>query len=461
MKNRLIGDRAFYRRILRVAVPIMIQNGITNFVALLDNIMIGQVGTEQMSGIAIVNQLITVFNISIFGAISGAGIFTAQFYGYKDEEGVRHSFRLKLYVCLAICLLGMLIFAFFGGGLISLFLHGEGNEAALSAALTYGRQYLLIMLAGFLPFCLEQVYTGTLRECGESFLPMLAGIIAVFVNLLLNWLLIFGSLGFPKLGVAGAAIATVISRYVQAAIVLVWTHQNTKRLHFVTGLYRSLKVPHRLSAKMLRTAGPLMVNEFLWAAGMAMLSQCYSLRGLTTVAAMNISNTIVNLFNVVFLALGNAISIIVGQLLGAGEMEEAKRTDDRMIFFATFSCVVLGILLFLLAPLFPRIYNTSEQVRDLASSLIRVAAVFLPVMAYMHAAYFTLRSGGRTIITFLFDSLFLIAVSVPAAFVLSRFTALTSVQLYFAVSSIDLIKCGIGFVLVKKGVWIRNLVGNT
>lgn len=459
IKSKIFGDKAFYKMVLGVAVPIMIQNGITNFVSLLDNIMVGRVGTEQMSGIAIVNQLLLVFNLAIFGAISGAGIFSAQFYGCKDTKGVRNTFRFKIYICGLIVLIGVLVFLLWGDKLILLYLHGEENRAALDAALYYGRQYLWVMLIGLLPFGVEQLYTSTLRECGETVVPMVAGIVAVFVNLIINYLLIFGSFGFPKLGVVGAAIGTVTSRYIQALIVMIWTHTHKERMPFIVGAYKSMHVPGHLAGKIIKSGTPLMINEIMWAAGMATLMQCYSVRGLDTVAAMNISSTISNLFNVVFIALGSAISIIVGQLLGAGKMEEAKDTDFKLIAFSVMSCVVIGSVLALAAPLFPMLYNTSEAVKELATSFLRIAALCMPIAAFMHAAYFTLRSGGKTFVTFLFDSVFLWCVSTPVAFVLSRYTDLNIVPLYLSVQLLDLIKCVIGFVLVKKGVWLNNIVG--
>lgn len=444
--------------VLSVAVPMIIQNGITNFVGLLDNIMVGRIGTEQMSGIAIVNQLLTVFNISIFGATSGAGIFGAQFYGCKDHKGVRHTFRYKVYICLAITLIGLGILFFYGEELILMYLHGEGNDASLYAALEYGKQYLKVMLFGLLPFAVEQMYTSTLRECGETKVSMKAGIVAVFVNLVLNYLLIFGHFGFPELGVVGAAIATVISRYIQAAIVVIWTHTHTERMPFAVGLYSSPRIPSNLTQKILIKGTPLMINEILWSAGMAILMQCYSVRGLEAVAALNISTTISNLFNVVYLALGNAIAIIVGQLLGAGKMEEARDTDTKLISFSVFACVAIGGTLAILAPLFPMLYNTSQEVKDLATTFIRIVACCMPMHSFMHATYFTMRSGGKTVVTFLFDSVYLWVVSIPLAYVLSRFTGLHIVPLYLCCQLIDIIKCIIGFVLVKKGVWLNNIV---
>ncbi len=457
--RKFIGDKAFYRMVLLVAVPIIIQNGITNFVGLLDNIMVGRVGTEQMSGVAIVNQLMMVFNISIFGAISGAGIFGAQFFGCKDHKGVRHTFRFKIYACMALVVIGILIFSLWGRELILLYLHGEEqNEALLQAALGYAWDYLLVMLWGLLPFGVEQIYSSTLRECGETVVPMKAGVAAVFINLVLNTILIFGFLGMPALGVVGAAIGTVVSRYIQATIVVVWTHKNVQKLPFIEGAYGTLKIPGHLVGKILKKGTPLMFNEILWSMGMAMLMQCYSVRGLDAVAALNISSTITNLFNVVFIAMGSALSIVVGQLLGAGKLEEATEADTRLITLTVLSCVVMGGLLVLCAPLFPMLYNTSREVKDLATSFMRVSAVCMPLHGFMHATYFTLRSGGKTVITFLFDSAFMWGVNIPVAFCLSRFTDMPVVPLYLTCQLVDLVKCVVGLILVKKGIWLNNLV---
>ncbi len=458
--SKFIGDKKFYKMVLTVAVPIMIQNGITNFVGLLDNIMVGSVGTEQMTGVAIVNQLLMVFNLSIFGAISGPGIFGAQFYGSGDKEGMRNTFRFKMIICAIIVLLGIGIFLGFGEGLIGLYLQGEGEAAAIETTLYYAKQYLMVMLLGLLPFGIEQIYTSSLRESGETMVPMVAGILAVGVNFVLNLVLIFGLLGFPKMGVVGAAVATVISRVVQAVVVVIWTHRHAARMYFIEGAYKTLRIPMGLVGQIVKKGFPLMMNEILWSAGMAMLSQCYSVKGLNTVAALNINNTISNLFNVVFIALGSAVSIIVGQLLGADKMEEAVDTDNKLIAFTVMSCFGMGGLLFLCAPLFPMVYNTGDAVKGLAASFIRVSAVCMPLYGFTHATYFTLRSGGKTVITFLFDSFFVWTVCIPVAYVLSRYSSLTPVMLYFTCQSMDWIKCVIGFVLVKKKVWVKRLVAN-
>lgn len=458
-KSRYIGDKAFYRMILMIAFPILVQNGITNFVSLLDNIMVGQLGTEQMSGVAIVNQLLNVYNICLFGAVSGASIFSAQFYGQGNDEGVRNTFRFKFICCTLLFIVGILIFFIGGGELIHLFLHedGTGNLLATHAA---GMEYLMIMLIGLIPYTVTQIYASTLRETGQTVLPMAAGAVAVLTNLFINYLLIFGKFGCPKLGITGAAIGTVVSRFFEAAIVVLWTHRNQEKNKFIRGAYRTFRIPPLLVKQILAKGTPLMANEALWSAGQAVLVQCYSMRGLNAVAALNISTTVSNLFNIFFIALGSSISIVVGQQLGAGKMEQAVETDRKMIFFAVSVCIFIGAVLFLLSPMFPQIYNTSDDVRNLASNLIRVSSVFMPIYAFYHAAYFTLRTGGKTLVTFFMDSCYIWIVNIPTAYILSRFTGLPMIQVYLICQSVELVKGVIGIILLKKGVWIHNIVDN-
>lgn len=458
LREKLIGDKRFYKMVLLIAVPIMIQNGITNFVSLLDNIMVGQVGTEQMTGVAIVNQLIFVYNLCIFGGVSGAGIFTAQFFGQKDDEGVANTFRFKLWMAAILTGITILILVVFGEPLIQMYLNGNQDGGDTAAALFYGKKYLWIMLAGLPAFMVVQVYASTLRECGSTITPMKAGITAVIVNLVFNYLLIYGKFGFPEFGVAGAAVATVLSRYVEAIIVVSWTHAHKEQNTYIKGLYRTMKIPVNLVKRILIKGTPLLLNETMWAAGMALLLQCYSVRGMNVVAGMNISNTISNLFNVVFIALGDSVAIVVGQLLGAGKMEEAKDTDRKMIVFSVMCCTVVAMVMLVIAPLFPQLYNTNPASRELAKYFIMVTAVFMPQQAFLHAAYFTLRSGGKTIVTFFFDSVFICCISVPIAYILGHFTELYVVYIFIAVQMADIIKCIIGFVLVKKGVWLQNIV---
>lgn len=458
MMKRYIGDRQFYRRVLTVVLPIIVQNGITNFVSLLDNIMVGQVGTVQMSGVAIVNQLLFVFNLCIFGAVSGAGIFTAQYFGSGNHEGIRYTFRFKVLIGAFLTAAGVTLFLFAGTPLIQLYLQGEGAPEDAIRTLSYGLEYLHIMLWGLPAFALGTSYSSTLRESGQTVVPMVAGICAVFVNLILNYILIFGHFGFPTLGIQGAALATVISRYVELFIVAFWTHLHNRQNPFIQGAFRSFHIPGKLLGQILLKGIPLLVNETLWASGMAILTQCYSTRGLDVVAAQNISNTIYNLSSVIFLSMGNAVGIIIGQMLGSGRSEaEVRDTDRKLIFTSVASCLAFGIITAALSGVFPKIYNTTDSVRELATIFICICSIMMPFNAYTNAAYFTLRSGGKTLVTFLFDSCYVWTICVPLAYVLSRFTDISIITLFAICQGMDIIKSSIGAFMIHQGSWIQNL----
>ncbi len=451
-------NKALFKSVLLIALPIMVQNGFTNFVNLLDNIMVGRLGTEPMSGVAIVNQLTFVFSLCIFGGFSGAGIFTSQYFGKGDDEGIRNTFRFKLILGALLTAAAVSVFLLFGDRLIGFFLSESSDGGDLAATLSYAEEYLRIMLIGLPAFAMVQAYASTLRECGQTVVPMKAGVAAVLVNLVFNYLLIYGKLGFPALGVRGAAIATVISRYVEASIVMVWTHGKQNIMPFAKTLYRTLKVPKVLVGRIMSKGMILLVNEALWSLGMTLLTQCYSTRGLNAVAGVNIANTLNNLFKVVFLAFGSSVGIIVGRLLGAGKLEEARETDRKIIIFSVFISTFVGLLMISFSGVFPRIYNTNQGARAIATSLILVQGLCMPLDAFKNATYFTIRSGGRTFITFLFDGFSNIAVNYPIAFILSRFTSASVLWIFISVQIGGLVKCILGYILVKRGIWIRNIV---
>ena len=451
------AEKGFYKKALALAVPIMIQNGITNFVGMLDNIMVGRVGTDPMSGVAIVNELMFVWYLALFGGLSGIGIFTAQFCGKKDHKGVRYTFRLMWMLVIGLVIAGVIVFRLADTPLISLFLHEDGGSGNVAATLQYAEQYLSVMLIGLAPMGVTQIYSVTLKSNGETIAPMAASIAAVGVNLFGNYVLIFGKLGAPQLGVVGAAIATVISRFVEMAILITYVHRNTERYPFIKGAYASPYVPRDLTMNCIRKGTPLLFNETLWSCGMAALTQSYSLRGLSVVAAFNISQTITNVFNVVFICMGSAIGIIIGQELGMGKTEKVREDADRLMVFAVLICLITAAAQFAIAGLFPQIYNTSDEIRHIAAGLIRINALCMPLFSYSNAAYFVIRSGGKTVITFFFDSLYTFILPLPIAFILSRFTGIPILYLYLCVQLTEVVKCIVGGVLVKKGIWINDI----
>ena len=457
-KNKYFGDKNFYKMTLTIAIPIIIQNLLTNLVSMADNIMVGQLGTNQMSGVAIINQLFFVFNLLVFGGMSGAGLFSAQYFGQKNHNGVRDVFRMKILIGIAIIAISLSVMIFLHEPLINMFLHEGSSSGNIQETFNYAKNYLYIMVIGIAPFVISNCYNTTLKESGQTVVPMKAGVLAVVFDIVLNYIFIFGKLGFPAMGVVGAAIATVISRFVECGYLVIYTHIHSNDYPFIKHCYRTLKVPGSLVKKIIVTGTPLMLNEFLWAGGLTLQTQALSTKGLATVGGLNICNTIGNISNCIFVTMGTTIAIVVGQLLGAGKLKEAKVTATRMAAFSLLISFGMIIILGLLGPVFPHFYNTTDEIRELATKFIWAVAAATPFISLSNSEYFILRSGGKTIITFLFDSCFVCLVNVPVAICLTKFTAIHIVGIFFLVNMLESVKALIGFIMVKKDIWLNTIV---
>lgn len=451
-------DKVFYSRMAKIALPILAQGLLTYFVGFIDNIMVGQVGTEAMSGVAIGNQMHFVYATCILGIVAGGSVFGAQFYGNKNMNGFRESFRFRFIVCLVLSVMAFFILLVFGKRVISLFLYTQEDEVDAAMTLLYGKEYLTILSIGMAPYALTQVYVSAMKDMGKTLIPMISSITAILSNTALNYLLIFGMFGFPRLGVTGAAIATVISRLIELAMILfaVYKPKNTFQcLHHAFGKYKSSAA---LSSRILFKGLPLMVNEFFWSIGTVIMLQCYSFRGIEVVAGLNIATSMYNIFTVVYQSVGSTVAIMMGQLIGAGKMQEARETNKKLFSIAIRSSVLCGIALFAAAPFIPQLYATIPAVRSLSTRLMRILALCLPISCFIHVAFFTIRAGGKTIVTLLYDCLNLWLINIPLAFCLTRYTDLPIVPIYFICQMAELVKLIAGYILVKKGVWLNNIV---
>lgn len=456
-KLNLIGDKQFYKMVLTVALPIMMQNLVTNFVSLLDNFMIGKLGTEEISGVSIANQMMLVCNLALFGAISGIGIYTAQFYGKKDVDGQRSSLRFKLYTGTAISVIFGIIMLFFREDFIRLFLHDDNIESA-ELTLGFASVYLLVMITGLIPFGISQAIAGTLRETGDTIAPMIASIAAVVTNASFNYILIFGKFGAPKLGVKGAAIATVISRFAELAFIVIYAAVRRKKFPYLHGLLSSFRIPKEHLPGYLAKGGSLMLNEILWSGAITALSIAYSLHGLHVVAGYSISSTVVNLFFITCMSLGIASGIITGKELGAGNHERAILYARQLLFFSVSTCVLVSVLLILVGGQIPKLYNTSDESKAIATYFITISALMMPADAFCNNSYFALRSGGKTFITVLFDAGTMWFLSVPTAFALYYFAHLDITVVYPVVISLHVVKATIGYFLLRSKIWVNTIV---
>ena len=358
-------NKDLYSKLLKIAVPMMIQNGVSQIVNLLDNIMIGQVSTNALSGVGIANQMMFVFYLMTFGATAGSGIFTAQYFGKGDWEGVRVTFRFKLIANLILSVLACFIFFFGATFLVSKYLQGEGDPADAAETLKIGVQYLHVMVISLIPIGFCQAYSGTLRDIGQTKIPLLASAMAIVVNFTGNLLLIYGLLGFPALGALGAAIATVISRFVELGVLVIYVATHKTKCPFIVDAFRHFKIPAKLAGTFILKATPLLMNETLWALGITLLNQSYSVRSLDAVPAIQIESSLYNVMMVAFVAMGEAVGILIGQLLGNGQLKLAKENAFRMIFFTVAFGLLFGILMFIASPFFPLIFtDATDSIRQ-------------------------------------------------------------------------------------------------
>lgn len=455
---KFIGNKKFYRMLLIIVLPIVLQQLIAQFVNLLDNIMIGMVDNSEMTGVALANQIIFIFNLCIFGSLSGASIFGSQFYGAKNKEGFQESFRFKWLMGLVIITIFTTVILLFNEPILNLFINSkEGELSNPAVVLASGKKYILIMLIGNVFFMIKEIYATSLREMKETLFPMICGVIAILINLTFNYLLIFGNFGFPKLGIVGAAIATVLSRIVEMIIIIVYTTLKRQKYPFIIGVYKKF-----IRIKSVGTFLPktllLLSNEFFWSFGLTMILSCYSMRGLDVVSSINIGNAVSNVFIIIGSSLGNAAGIILGNYLGSGKVTEAKDASYKILAFSFFAAIFFSIVMIVASYFIPDLYNTSEGIKTLARKFILISAIFLPFHAFNTCCYFTLRAGGKVFLTIIFDSLFVWVIRLPLAYILVKFTGLSIMWVYALAEGSDLLKIFIGYYLVDKGVWLKVIV---
>lgn len=454
-----IGEKAFYTKAARIALPIMMQGGIYNLIGLLNNIMVGRVSTVQMNGVAVVNQLMFVFYSCISGIFGGIGVFTAQFGGKGDEEGIRYTFRFKLITSFLLSAATILLLGIWGRPLIQSYLSGEGLAADAEASLSYGMGYLWIMLAGVPPYALINVYSSTLRELGQTKAPMLSCTVSMVVSLALNCALIFGFAGIPAMGCYGAAAATLAARFIELAGVAGWTHLNASKVPFIRGAYRSLHIPGWLALRIVKKSAPFALNQLLWSTGVAAQTRCYSARGLHVVSANNIVSALSSLIIVVANAVGNTAQIVIGHMMGRSEAQDKIRSVYRKFIGLGFiSSLAVALLYALAGRYFPLIYNTTDKVRRLASSFILISALILPFTSYLTVVSGVLHTGGNAKLNLIFDTVFIWLACVVPASGLVRFTGLGILWIYGFCQATEILKTFLGMLLIKKGRWIQNVV---
>ena len=448
MRHRYIGDRQFYKRLFAITMPLVLQQLITTSVQLVDNIMVGRLGEEAISSVSVVNQLFFVIILITFGVMSGAGIYSAQYFGSQDYDKLRQTFRFKILAAFVVSALTMVVFSVYGHFFITRFTDDV-------TTISNGLGYLRIVRWSILPWVLTVAISNTFREIGITKPLLRISLMTIATNTILNFILIFGLFGFPRMEIMGAATATLIARFLELLLTFVLLIR--KGQAFNTRFKDLFKVQRLVLAGIVTMALPLMLNEALWSIGQTVFLHAYSLRGLNALAAMNITGAISQLVFVTFGALSTGIAVLVGNTLGKNELEQARDNARKLIAFSVTFAMIMGLVLFGLSFFIIDVYDVTIATKQAAVFNIRVNALFIPVYSFNVAMYFTLRSGGDMKSTLIIDSGYMWVIAVPVALMLGYLTVLPVTLMFLIVQSLEIPKMSLGLLRYRKGYWVRNL----
>ncbi|NLW52978.1 MAG: MATE family efflux transporter [Tissierellia bacterium] len=447
-KTSLFDDREFIKKVLVVALPMVVQQLLTSSVNLLDNLMVGQLGGFAISAVASTNKYLMVALFGMMGLGAAANIFLAQYHGARNIEKMKESFRYSIVSSMTITL----IFVAFGllatDSIIGFF--SDSPEL-----LELARDYLPIAAITMIPQTISYSVQSSMRSVGNTKIPLISSIISLVGNGIFNYILIFGHFGFPALGVTGAALGTLIARVLELAFLLAALKVND--FEFKTKVSRIFSISRNIIYDITKKAIPLFINELGWAGGMAMLFKLYASSSLTALAALPIASTTADLFFVLFSGVAVATIVMVSHPLGSNDIDKARENGYKMLKLSMFAAIFFALAMFGASFITPHLYNISDEVFDLATSFIRTQALFFILYMYNAQIFFVIRAGGDTRSTLLMDSGVMWLINIPVVYLVSTYTDFNPLMVYACGQSTDLIKMAIATYYFKKEKWLVNL----
>jgi putative MATE family efflux protein len=448
------GPRSFYKEALAIVLPVMLQTVITSLISFVDNFMVAGLGDVKMSAVNVANQINFVYIVVVNASCMAGGIFLSQHRGAKDEEGMRQSLRFKLMAALAFAAIHSALCLLFPEAIIRLMLGGNSQGEAI---VKEGARFLRLVTPSFLPIAVASAVSSSYRDVGKTKTPLVVSSVAAALCTLLNWVLIYGALGAPRLETAGAAVATDIARLVEAgAFIAILLASKPPFAFRVLALFR---IDALLFRKILSRSAMMLFSETAWVLSETVITAIYNGRGgAETVAGMAAGWTIANLFFTVFWAVINATSVIVGSTLGSGQLEEA-RTKGRWILYGSF---IFGLAVGAVAAastfLVPLVFgNLSPEARVVTKGLVLVISAYIPIWTLLNAQFALSRAGGDTAMGVWVDVGVTYAIFLPLAFALAAWTPLGPVALFAIAKLTDLGKASVAFWWLAKEKWVKNL----
>lgn len=448
MLAKLFQDRRFFSLFLKIAIPITIQQFVTSSTNMLDVLMVGQLGETSIAALGLSNQVFFLLIIIIFGINSGSAIFTAQYWGKGDLYNLRRVMGIGLTLSSLVAIFFSIAAIFFSRQVMGIYTEDQ-------AVIALGSQYLRIVGFSYLFTAISTSFVSVLRSSENVRLPMVVTICTLSLNMVLNYLLIFGNFGFPKMGVEGAALGTAIARSLECLSIIFFSYRfktaASARLRELTYSLEFLK-------KVLTTSLPAVINEFFWSLGITTYNVVYAHIGTSAIAAINITGTIENMSFVIFIGMANACAIMIGNQIGAGNEHLAYDYGKRFLILGISSAVMMGLLVILLRPIILSLYNIHQESYHFAYTIQLIYGLTMWVRVTNLIIFIgILRSGGDTRFALLVEMASIWLIGVPSAFFGAFVLNWPVYGVYTLVLSEEIVKMLIVFPRYKSKKWIHNL----
>ncbi len=447
--TKLFDDTNFYTSLFTIAIPIMLQNLISSFVNMIDTVMIGQLGTAEIAAVGLGNQVFFLFTMILFGVCSGAAVFTAQYWGKKDIEGIRKNTGLGLLIVTAVGAIFTIASMTAPRFIIALYSNDE-------TVIDLGAAYLRSVAPCFIPFAISFLFTIIMRTIEKVKLSMVATLIALSVNVVLNYLFIFGAGPIPAMGVVGAALATVIARFIELGIVLGVSYG--KKYAIAGNLKDLFSFDLVFATRFFSITFPVIVNELLWSLGITMQSVIFARTNTDAIAAFNITNTVSQLTWVIFIGLGNGAAVLIGKKIGEGSEAEARDYASRITLFAPLVAAGIAIFLIPLSWTLPYLFNVNANVFSIISLMFIILTISYPFRAFNMAMVIGVsRAGGDTVFCMVYDIFFMWILALPLAAAASFIFHAPIWIIYLCLATEEPLKMFIGLARLRSGKWLNNV----
>lgn len=446
-----MNDKDFFKKLLSLVLPIAFQQFMLTIVSASDALMVGVIGQDLLSAVSLASQITFVYNLFLAAMTIGTSIFAAQYWGKEDKESVEKILAIVLRVSLAVSMVFFLAATLFPGLLMRIFT----SDALL---IEYGNNYLRIVGITYLLCGISQIYLCIMKNSNLASKSMVIGSTAAFLNILLNAIFIYGLFGMPRMEIAGAAVATTISRIVELAWVLV---EHSKKGRVKIRVIYMLKPDPILRKDFWHYTLPVMGNELVWGGGFTMYSVIMGHLGTDAVAANSIANIVKNLIASLALGIGNGGSILVGNELGAGRLESAKNYGKKLCHISIKSGICSGILLLLISPVVLKVTDLSPQATEYLKWML-VMCTYYMVGKYINGTTISgiFCAGGDSKFGFLCDTITLWCFTVPVGLLAAFVFKWPVLVVYFIVNLDEIVKLPAVYKHYKQYIWLKDLTRN-